>query len=90
MSLKSLLGYVGGSVFLKVLDQLGLEETNDTYCITALVRSQKKIDMLTQLKLRGVTFLQGSTDDHENLANLAANADIVFAIVLCSSSWRSG
>lgn len=72
--LTALVGYIGGSVLLRLLNHPNAASFN----ITALVRSPEKAE---KLKALGVNAVIGSHDDPQLVEKLVSEADVVVAMV---------
>ena len=68
-------GYIGGSVLSLLPTHSGVSASN----ISILVRSAEKAQTLR--REFGLNAIVGSTDEHEKLQALAAEADVVFSCV---------
>lgn len=71
-------GYIGGSVFLRLLDHPNFAN----FKITALVRSREKWNKLRKM---GINAVRGSLSDLSLLESLASHADVVVSAVCASS-----
>lgn len=67
-------GYIGGAVLNLLLERPDIS----SYSITVLVRSPEKAQKLREI---GVNAVVGSLQDLDIVENLAADADIVIALV---------